>query len=158
MAPKKPSKAKSGVTDPSQKLDKLPKEIPKIKDERTEGTTADSGSRVINKYVEYSMKIFAVPEDTIHSLSLLNTLALTFFSLGSFFLSQGIDFFKEKIFGDIETKLSPDAVLTYQVLQNILFWIGIGFIALGVVAIAWKQWKIHKVKKNSKEITNSVNR
>ena len=53
-------------------------------------TSGVRGACVQPVYVEREMKFYALPETELNTISLMNTLALVFFSVGSFLLSPAI--------------------------------------------------------------------
>ena len=110
------------------------------------------GAKIVSIYVERKMKVYAVPEPELSSISLLNTIAIVCFSVGSFLISQAIDLFRDKVIGDVEKQLSPDALAAYGVLQDIFIYSSVVLFIFGVIAIVARWIKVRDIKEQSKVI------
>lgn len=103
--------------------------------------TTEGGARTISIYTERKIKIFAVSEPELESISYFNTASMVCFSLGSFILSTFIDDFKHPKSDDFHWALDP------------IGWVTILLFILGALALFKKTSALKKIKEQSQEIS-----
>jgi hypothetical protein len=105
------------------------------------------GAIVTPAYVEREVKAYAVFETEMHTLSFLNTLATTFFSIGSSLASIAIGIWAN---GKFTEKLSPQADILANFAAPGLCVLAAIFVGLGIWAICRKQTVLDAIRSESK--------
>lgn len=98
------------------------------------------GARTISIFMERPMKIFAVAEPELNSISYLNTVSTAFISVGAFFLSIFI--------GNVDKPKYPE----YAWSADPVGWASLLFFIAGSAALWLKISEIKKIKNQSSEI------
>lgn len=94
-----------------------------------------SGSKLTSVYVERKVKVYAVHEPELDSISLLNTASLGLFSIASFFLSVAVrDGFTQEMWSD------PTS------------WFSGSLYFFGIVVLVFKKNIVKKIKEQSRPI------
>lgn len=114
---------------------------------------AGQGSYVQPIYVERKITYYALPENELNSISLMNTLALVFFSVGSFLASLG---FGIQIDAAFQKDMTPEAKLLQEVGAPILWSLAAVFGAVGGWAVKQRYGMLKNIRQESRVI-QSVN-
>ena len=103
--------------------------------------TTEGGARTISIYTERKIKIYAVSEPELESISYFNTASMVCFSLGSFILSTFIDDLRHP---------KPD---DFHWIFNPIGWVTAVLFILGILALVKKTSALKKIKEQSLEIS-----
>ena len=93
-----------------------------------------AGSRTVSLHTERVVKVFAIQESELETLSYLNSAATLCFSLGSFFLNE---------------VWSHSKVQGYQLASDRELLVVIAFYLFAVVAVFFRRGAIGRIKRNS---------
>jgi hypothetical protein len=105
------------------------------------------GSSLVPLYVERKMKVYAITESEVESLSTRNAQATAFYSAGAFFLSAALSVWVNAVF---YTDLPPTAVVAKYfgaplILLIALILFGLGFHATKSRKSTWEAIKLESV-------------
>lgn len=109
-------------------------------------TEAETGALVRTVYATRTMKVYAIPENELRSLSLLNTLSMAFFSASSGFLSFAIGLWINAAF---QSTLTPAGKILSIVGAPIAVILSIIFGGLGIWAWKTRKSGLETVEKES---------
>jgi hypothetical protein len=96
------------------------------------------GSSLVPLYVERQMKVYAVTEGEVASLSMLNSLSTAFYSSGSFTLSAAVGIWTNAIF---YTDVPPAALVAK--------WYVAPFILLATAVLFFLGWRASKNRRST---------
>ena len=108
------------------------------------------GSIVRTIYSVRTMKSFAVHENDLEELSLINVFVVVFFSIGSAFLTWGIDIFIGLVG---EEAKSPVEQIMYTRALPVLIFLSLVFFCLGIRSIYSRRTRLRKIKEESEFIS-----
>jgi hypothetical protein len=106
-----------------------------------------SGATVTPLYVQREMKVYAVHEHEIHSISMFNTLAAVFFALASFIASAGLSIWTNRMF---YTELTPAGIIGANYVAPGLLLLAVIFVMVGAFAIRKRESTWKAIKKESR--------
>lgn len=110
---------------------------------KTQFNTNSTGSTVDSVYGKRTMRVYPIYEQEMNTLSHFNTIALIFFSIGSFFLSPLLEII---LSNSISLESGNKSSLVIMILVAIAFYIG------GSVCLFSRHNLIKKIKKESEKI------
>lgn len=100
-----------------------------------------AGSRTVSLHTERVVKVFAIQESELETLSYLNTAATLCFSLGSFFLNE---------------VWSHSKVQGYQLVSDRELLVVIAFYLFAAVAVFFRRGAIGRIKRDSIAINEKI--
>ncbi len=107
---------------------------------------AETGALVRTVYATRTMKVYAIPENELRSLSLLNTLSMAFFSASSGFLSFAIGLWVHAAF---QSMLTPAGEILSNVGAPIAVVLSLFFGVLSIWAWVTRRSGLKTVEKES---------
>lgn len=95
------------------------------------------------------MRFYALTEDELHTISLMNTLAIVFVSAGSFLFSLGLGLKIDAVF---QSEMTAEARILNEFVAPMLFLISLVGFGLGIWALIKRRSLLNKIRDTSKVI------
>jgi hypothetical protein len=110
---------------------------------------AVAGASVQPQYAKRVMKVYAINENEVTTITSLNTQATFFFSLASFLTSAAISIFTNAVF---YTELTPAGVLAKEYVAPMLCVVSVALIIIGVTNL-WRRRKLwNEIRRESQAL------
>jgi hypothetical protein len=113
----------------------------------------ESGCVVAPVYTRRSMTVYVIPSSELKIISHLNTMAMVFFSIGSFVLSSALSIYIDASFSNEAQPVSEFAKTLKDVVAPILLVGTAIFYGLGIWQLITKYSTLRTIKEESVEIT-----
>ena len=108
-----------------------------------------SGAMVENLYVKRTVRVLAVHQHEVHSISFMNTLATVAFSVASAFIGFGAGILTNAAFADTMTPLATAAM---ELGAPLCFASAIIAIVLGCIALAKRKSTLTQIEEQSQTV------
>jgi len=105
------------------------------------------GAIITTAYAERKVRVLAVLESEVHSISAFNTLATTFFSIGSALISIAIGIWANGAFAE---KLTPEGIVLSKFVSPLLCFLAILMYAIAIWAVRSRRNKLDVIRTESK--------
>jgi hypothetical protein len=108
--------------------------------------TQVQGATISTAYVGRQMKAFAIVENEVRTISMMNTLAIIFFSIGTTLLGYAVGIWTNSMFAD---KLTPEGSILSHVIAPILCALALTLGCLGIWAIRSRSTTWNAIRQES---------